>query len=208
MTTRIRRAANARLPDPAGVPRGVSVLALAMPKCVDCFGQGAVLTANGTTAPCACVQRRVFRECLAAFKDCQENLGEPGAVRFERISRPEGRCAIIASFKRAEYVADFILTGRRALANYAVELAAFEEFLLTRIPPDIAVRLINRRLRLSKPLNKTSVSHAAYRAQQLIGKAILTARPHSLYPPRRYLAGMLFTARDFTQHRIPPRAAA
>ena len=43
-------------------------------------------------------------------------MGSAGTVQYERVGHAQGRCAIIASFKRAEYAADFIMLARRALA--------------------------------------------------------------------------------------------
>jgi hypothetical protein len=55
-------------------------------------------------------------------------MGSAGAVQYERVGHAQGRCAIVASFKRAEYAADFIMLARRVLADRPVELAVFEAY--------------------------------------------------------------------------------
>ena len=99
---------------------GVNPVALSKPSCRRCAGLGAIRTRRGHRT-CACVLRRVFRACLTSYRHCEASMGSAGAVQYERVGHAQGRCAIVASFKRAEYAADFILLARRVLAHRPVE---------------------------------------------------------------------------------------
>ncbi len=92
---------------------GVNPVALSKPSCRRCAGLGAIRTRWGYRT-CVCVLRRVFRVCLTSYHHCEASMGSAGTVQYERVGHAQGRCAIVASFKRAEYAADFILLARRA----------------------------------------------------------------------------------------------
>jgi hypothetical protein len=132
-------------------------------------------------------------------------LGSAGAVQYERVGHAQGRCAIVASFKRAEYAADFILLARRVLADRPVELAVFEAYHLDDLEWLDAVPRINRNLHLPRPLNRGAFYRAVYRAERLLGRAIVDSRPYSLFPPRSYFAGFTISATNLAASHVRPR---
>jgi hypothetical protein len=178
---------------PGDQPPGVSPVALSVPSCRRCGGLGAIRRRGGSQT-CACVLRRVFRACLTSYRHCKASMGSAGAVQYERVGHAQGRCAIVASFKRAEYAADFILLSRRVLAYRPVELAVFEAYHLDELEWLVAVPRVNRLLRMARPLNRGSFFHAVYRAEGLLGAAIVDSRPYSLFPPRDYFSGFIIPA--------------
>ena len=125
-----------------------------------------------------------------------------GGGAFERVGHAQGKCAITASFKRAEFAADFVMTARRALACRPIELAIFEFHLLAGEEWKIAVPHVNAHLRLARPLYRGSFFHAVYRAQEMVARTILAAEPYRLYPTRTYFAGFFLSAGDLTLPRI------
>ena len=178
---------------PLGIPADVDAFTLASPSCHRCGGRGAVRSFRHWRA-CSCVYRAVFRACLATYRHCQDTMGSIGGCAFERIGHAQGKCAITASFKRAEYAADFVLTGRRALMDYPVESAVFNSHLLAKHEWKVAVPEINFRLRLGRPLYRGSFFHAVYRAQEIVARAILSTHPYRLYPARDYFSGFILSA--------------
>ena len=164
---------------------GVNPVALSKPSCRRCAGLGAIRTRRGYRT-CVCVLRRVFHACLTSYHHCEASMGSAGAVQYERVGHAQGRCAIVASFKRAEYAADFILLARRVLAHRPVELAVFEAYHVDGLEWRVAVPRVNRILHPPRPLNRGSFFHAVYRAESLIAAAIVASQPYSLFPPRLY----------------------
>jgi hypothetical protein len=170
------------------------LLALARPSCHRCGGLG-VLENRGTGRACACVARRVFAECLASYRHCRQTMTACGNVQYERIGHAQGRCAIVASFKRAEYAADFVMAAARALADRPIEHAVFRAFHLRGLEWSDAVAVVNRELRMiAHPLNKGSFFNSVYRVEEVIGHFILAMKPYSLYPARDYFAGTVLPA--------------
>lgn len=183
---------------------GASPVALSKPTCRRCRGRGLVASRGGYRT-CVCVYRRVFRACLGSYHHCEASMGSAGTVQFERVGHAQGRCAIVASFKRAEYAADFIMLARRALAHRPVELAVFEAYHVADLEWLAAVPRVNRILHLPRPLNRGSFFHAVYRAEGLIGAAIVSTRPYSLFPPRQYFAGFTMSATSLNASRVRSR---
>ena len=125
-----------------------------------------------------------------------------GGGAFERVGHAQGKCAIAASFKRAEFSADFVMTARRALASRPIELAVFEFHFLAGEEWKVAVPHVNSHLRLARPLNRGSFFHAVYRAQEMVARNILTTAPYRRYPTRAYFAGFFLSAADLTLPRL------
>ena len=151
---------------------------------------------------CVCVYRRVFRACLTSYRHCEESMGSPGAVQYERLGHAQGRCAIVASFKRAEYAADFILLARRVLANRPVEMAVFDAYHVANLEWNVAVPRVNHLLCPPRLLNRGSFFHAVYRAEGLIGAAIVASEPYSLFPPREYFSGFILSTSTLNASRV------
>ncbi len=185
--------------DPGDLMPNTNSLALAKPSCRRCSGSGAVV-GRRTTKTCACVYRRIFRACLTSYHHCQASIGSAGAVQYERVGHAQGRCAIIASFKRAEYAADFIMLATRVLASRPVEWAVFEAYHILALEWMAALPHVNRTAPF--PVNRGRFFHAAYRAEDLIGRAIAESRPYSLFPPRAYFAGFTLTTSSLILPRV------
>ena len=183
---------------------GVSPLALSVPSCRHCRGLGEVAV-RMRHRTCACVLRRVFRACLTSYRHCEASMGSAGTVQYERVGHAQGRCAIIASFKRAEYAADFIMLARRALADRPIELAVFEAYHVADLNWIAGVPRVNHTLHLGRPLTRGSFFHAVYRAEGLIGAAIIATRPYSLFPPGQYFAGFILSTESITSSRVRRR---
>ncbi len=194
----------ARDVDPGDQPSGVNPLALSAPSCRRCGGYGAIRTRRGHRT-CGCVYRRIFRVCLTSYHHCEASMGSAGAVQYERVGHAQGRCAIVASFKRAEYAADFIMLARRVLATRPVELAVFEAYHVDALEWVAAAPRVNRLLRLRRPLNRGTFFHAVYRAEGLLGKAIINSRPYSLFPPCKYFAGFTISANSLATSHVQTR---
>jgi hypothetical protein len=180
----------ARELDPGDLPSYWSPLALSAPSCRHCRGLGEVPVRRRFRV-CACVLRRVFRACLTSYGHCQASMGSAGAVQYERLGHAQGRCAIVASFKRAEYAADFILLARRALADRPIDLAVFEAYHIEARGWKDAAPLVNGKLHPPRPLNRGSFFHTVYRVESILGKAIVNARPYSIFPPADYFSGFV-----------------
>jgi hypothetical protein len=188
--------------EPDGAGATFSPLALSNSFCRRCGGLG-VVRVRSRHRTCACVFRAAFRECLASYHHCTASMGSGGGVQYERVGHAQGRCAIIASFKRAEYAADFVLLARRALADRPIEWAVFEAYHVAELEWMDAIPRVNQTLHLARPLNRGNFFHAVYRTEEIIGSTLLRTQPYSLYPPRAYFAGFLIpsisapTARRF-----------
>ncbi len=194
----------ARDVDPGDHASDADPLALSTPSCRRCGGLGTIRKRRGYRT-CACVYRRVFRACLTSYHHCQASMGSAGAVQYERVGHAQGRCAIVASFKRAEYAADFIMLARLVLASRPIELAVFEAYHVDDQEWLVAVPRVNASLHLPRPLNRGAFFHAVYREEGLLGKAILQTHPYSLFPPRSYFAGFTMSANSLACSRVHPR---
>ncbi len=183
---------------------GISPLALSIPSCYLCAGLGTIRGPNGRHT-CACVYRRVFRVCLLSYRYCQASMAAAGAVQCERVGHAQGRCAIIASCKRAEYAADFILLARRALVGQPVEMTVFEAYHLANLEWREAAARVNHLVHVPRRLTRNAFYCAARHAETLVGKAIVGTRPYSLFPPRQYFAGFTIPAHSLTSSRVRPR---
>ena len=131
-------------------------------------------------------------------------MGSAGAVQYERVGHAQGRCAIVASFKRAEYAADFVLLARRALVDRPLELAVFEAYHVDDLEWKVAAPLVNRKLRPPRPLDRGRFFHAVYRVEMIIGTAIVDTRPYSIFPPANYFSGFVLPPNSISASRTRP----
>ena len=133
----------ARDVDPGDQASGVSPLALSMPSCRRCAWPG-----RGPHAPGIPDVRLRPPARLPRLPDLVpplrgvDGIGGRGPVRA--VGHAQGRCAIVASFKRAEYAADFIMLARRVLAHRPVEMAVFEAYHVDDLEWNVAVPRVNR----------------------------------------------------------------
>jgi len=168
------------------------VVGLAEDGCTTCFGNGTRnLTRNsrnlqhGTTPPCNCVYRAIFRDCYARFKYCVQNTRHISAARLERIPgavngpRAYGR-------KNEEFTADFCNVSRRVLDD-PLEYRLFRYHFLLGADWKACCRRLN--------MDRGAFFHSVYRIQQKLGRAYRELRPYSLYPLNEYFGGSVSTHR-------------
>lgn len=132
-------------------------------------------------------------------------MSTAGVVQYERVGHAQGKCGIIASFKRAEYAADFILLARRALAGHPVEMAIFEAYHLAGLEWFEAAKRANRACLMPRQLTRGAFFSTAYRAEAQVGKTIVGTRPYSLFPPRVYFAGFTISSAPLATSRAQSR---
>lgn len=152
-------------------------LALAMHNCTHCHGSGLRLARKGTTAPCNCVLRTIFRACYARFVKCvtqERHLSRISTEPHSGRSRP-----LSWGRKDEEYIADFCLVSRRALDDSEYQLFRYH-FLL-----GADWKLCTRRLKLERG----NFFHAVYRIEQKLGRVYRELRPYSLFPLDEYFSG-------------------
>src|SRR5579864_6406041 len=97
------------------------VVPLARTKCAHCHGEGLRPGRKpGSTYPCGCVRRAVFRACYARFRDCVEMEKRLSTVSLDWSSSSNGRR--FYGRKVEEYIADFCLISRRSLKDSLYEI--------------------------------------------------------------------------------------
>ena len=158
-----------------------SALAMADGRCVQCNGSGTrKLRKRAGAFTCRCVYRRVFRACLAKYRECR--VSQPGAVVLLLVGGQP-------SYARPEedYLADFDLVAQRALAAY--ERGANEGDLPLRV-----FRLHHvQGCQWSEACRKLGIDrgtffHTVYAVEEILGRAFLTLQPYILFP-RGYFTG-------------------
>ncbi len=93
-------------------------IALAMQCCSDCHGLGLKFNLRGTSVPCNCVLRAVFRACYARFRHCASKEKHISQASLELISGKD--CTRIWGRKDEEYIADFCQVSRKSLTNLSI----------------------------------------------------------------------------------------
>lgn len=157
-----------------------SVLALASGHCAYCLGFGTRGWGSRTNV-CDCVYRRVFRACSGKYwelRACEGDLARQ--VNWERSSYREAKCGLIGGFKAAEFLADFEIVARRALAGDPLEYAVFRYRCLCRLDWKACLQKLPRDL--GRRLDRGSFFHAVYRMERKLGRIFLELRPYSLFP--------------------------
>src|SRR5579863_6281938 len=90
-------------------------LALAAPACNICLGLGLRIGRHGSTHPCNCVLRAIFRACFDKYRDCATREKYMSRVTLEPTRGRDGRHTW--GRKDEEYAADFCLVSRRILSE-------------------------------------------------------------------------------------------
>jgi hypothetical protein len=157
-------------------------LVLAQQSCSTCFGLGLRAGKNGTSAPCNCVLRSIFRICYARFRACSSKEKYVSRVSLE--ANPGRERKTVWGLKNEEYTADFCLVARRVLADDRYRLFKFH-FLLGAEWGECAKRL---------NLNRGEFFHAVYRIQAQLGRAFRELEPYALFPIDQY----------FSSHQVEP----
>jgi len=102
-------------------------IALANNSCTQCHGLGLRLGKKERMNPCNCVLRAIFRACHARFRHCATKEKYMSRISLEQVSSRER--SFSWGRKDEEYMADFILLGRRTLSEFDFKLFRFH-FLL------------------------------------------------------------------------------
>jgi len=152
-------------------------LALAQQSCTFCHGLGLRPGRAGSSAPCNCVFRAIFRACYARFVKCTSKEKYVSRVSLE--SNPGQHRKSVWGLKNEEYVADFCLVSRRELTDWQYQLFKFH-FLL-----GADWKLCSRRMNLERG----EFFHEVYRIQQKLGRAFRELQPYALYPLEEYFGG-------------------
>jgi hypothetical protein len=153
------------------------VLALAMEKCAICDGFGLKTCANGETAACNCVQRKIFKICYDRFKVAllrKESLNKPVQ---ERTGSSEGK--LTWARKDEEYVADFLLIAKRTLTG--LDYLVFKYHFLMGADWKLCCRKLN--------VEKGRYFHSLYRLMTKLGRTFAELEPYPLYPLDDYFHG-------------------
>lgn len=174
-------------------------LALAQQSCVYCLGMGLRAGRGGTSTPCNCVFRAIFRACYARFRICTSKEKYLSRVCLE--ADPGRQRKSVWGLKNEEYIADFCLISRRTLNDYEYRIFKFH-FLL-----GADWKLCCRKLEI----DRGTFFHDVYRIQQKLGRAFRETLPYPLFPCDEYFGG---TTRDvsapdktFPIESEPPREA-
>ncbi len=152
-------------------------LALAQQSCVLCYGMGYREIRQGSTTPCSCVFRAVFRACFNRFRECADKERRISQVSLEAI--PGKKYKGVYSRKEEEYLADFSLIGRRVLSESDYQIFRFH-FLLGADWKLCCTRL---------NLDRGTFYHQIYRIQERLGRVFKELEPYALFPLDEYFRG-------------------
>jgi len=156
-------------------------LVLSQPGCTFCGGMG--FRHLNADAPCNCVLRTIFRTVYAHFRYCSTRERSISRVSLE--GNRAGQRRTIWSRKNEEFIADFCLTGRRALNDREYEIFRYH-FLLGADWKMCCTRL---------GMDRGAFFHEVYRIEQRLGRVFRELEPYSLFPVDEYFAG---TTREVT----------
>lgn len=150
-------------------------LALAANECTGCHGLGMRTGRRGSSSPCNCVLRNIFRACYSRFRTCVNKEKHMTRVSLEHTGSGGGR-RYMWSRKDEEYIADFTLVSKRTLTEEEYRLFKYH-FLL-----GADWKLCCRKLKM----DRGNFFHAVYRIQQKLGKVFRELQPYGLYPLDEY----------------------
>ena len=164
-------------------PKGLrsDLLVMANLGCVYCGGTGLSLSLDSEQV-CRCVDRKIFRACLAKFRYCAAGAHlytAPISLECAGGSGPRGRRA--HGNKHTEFMADFCLVAQRTLTD-PVEWDLFRFHFLLGADWKLCTRRLN--------LNRGNFFHSVYRVEQRLGQVFRELRPFPLFPLDQYFAGL------------------
>jgi len=160
----------------AMVSQMVPRISLALRDCRFCGGTG---KRGGT---CACVYRRVFRDCNA--RNHETRMREGDFARRPNTHMTRG--GLSAGLEPAEFMVDFERTGLAALARCPVEQAVFWYHHLHRVEWRPCLPLIARET--GQKMDRGNFFHAVYRVEVKVGRACMNLKPYSVWPPLYFRA--------------------
>lgn len=157
-------------------------LALASNTCTTCHGLGMRTGRRGSSTPCHCVLRAIFRACYNRFRTCVNKEKHMTRVSLEHTGSGGAR-RYTWGRKDEEYIADFTLVSRRTLTDD--EYKIFKYHFLLGADWNLCCRKMK--------MDRGSFFHAVYRIQQKLGKVFRELQPYGLYPLDEYFGA----ARNF-----------
>jgi hypothetical protein len=149
-------------------------LALAQQSCSTCFGLGLKPGRSGSSAPCNCVFRAIFRAVHNRFRHCASKDKHISRASLE--ANPGRSRKATWGLKNEEFMADFILVSRRTLNEYQYKL--FNYHFLLGADWKLCCRKLN--------LDRGTFFHDVYRIQQLLGRTFRELEPYALFPLDEY----------------------
>lgn len=160
-------------------------LALAQPQCTVCFGLGRRQARNGKMPTCNCVWRHIFRICLGRFRSLWEAQGSPTrAMQDPTSGKPQNKPQ--RRITGEDYLADFVLIAKRALAKRPLGHKIFKFHHLYGAEWTLCCRQLQ--------MDRGSFFHETYRVEQMLGRAFFETLPYGLYPLDEYFAGTVRAA--------------
>ena len=162
-------------------------LALAQQSCTLCFGLGLREGRAGTSTPCHCVFRAIFRACYQRFRICAAKEKYISRVSCEPMHGRDRKKSW--GLKDEEYMADFTLVSRRNLDEIEYTIFRFHYLL------GADWMLCCRRLKI----DRGEFFHHVYRIQQKLGRTFRELEPYALFPLNEYFHGA---------HRAPDEISA
>ncbi len=167
-------------PEPAAAEKWPHslVIALSRPRCTTCRGSGyARLPKEGLRQPCKCVLRAVFRECRRQWW-----RGKMMAYNRWRMTAGRGRKGGW-SVPALEYVADFERLARSVLTRRKSAYGDLWPLFELHYLRGYEWRVCCWRLRISRG----DFYHAAYVAEEIVGRACRELLPYPLHPIYPYM---------------------
>ena len=152
-------------------------LALAQQSCTFCYGLGLRPGRAGTSTPCNCVFRAIFRACYEKFRACVAKEKHMSRASLEGNMGQTRKS--VWGLKNEEYTADFCLVSRRSLSLREHRLFRFHYLL------GADWKLCCRKLEM----DRGSFFHEAYRIEQKLGRVFRELEPHALFPVDEYFNG-------------------
>lgn len=160
--------------------------------CARCHGSGVKRTVllSKRDRVCACVYRRVFRECAVRYEDNAARQMNLGACSTWNGRFYERKCE--------DFRADFVSVCRTALKRHATKqmsnvdapMKVFEVYLLAGLDVDLGAEMTWRPACRKLKIDKGTFFHALYRAMEICGRALREAEPFALHPCDAYFGAM------------------
>lgn len=152
---------------------------LAKLKCAQCHGLGMWVT-DGKHAPCKCVLRAIFRQCLREYRSVRVRAGYFSRTHVERCADGIGSGASFTyGHKDLEFAADFILIVKRHLD--AAEWKLFRLYFLLGADWRLSTKKLS--------IDRGNFFHAVYRIEARLGRVFREMKPYALYPIDEYYSG-------------------
>jgi len=152
-------------------------LALAQQSCTYCFGLGLRPGRAGTSNPCNCVFRAIFRTCYEKFRICVAKEKHMSRVSLEANLGQTRRS--VWGLKDEEFTADFCLVSRRTLS--LSEHRIFRYHYLLAADWRLCCQKLN--------MDRGAFFHEVYRIEQKLGRTFRELEPHALFPVDEYFSG-------------------